>query len=156
MTVRLIRVVLVLAALPVGWYGLSLLWDMTGADKISIVVWLVGGLVAHDAVFAPACIAAGYGVRRILPQQWWPPVLAAASATLIMVVLSLPVLLPRSAALEAPGGNEAGTLLDRPYALSLAIAVVVIWVLTAVIVVARRRRSRAEDLAPGDGRELVR
>ncbi len=138
MIVRAIRVLLILAALPIGWYGLSLISDMMPADKMSILVWLIGGLIAHDAIFAPACIAAGHGVKRILPHRWWPPVLAASSATLILMLLSVPVLLPRSAAKMAPGNNESGTILDRPYGLGLTIALVIIWMLAIGLVVKYR------------------
>ncbi|SIR76758.1 hypothetical protein [Williamsia sterculiae] len=141
MTIRAIRLLLVLGALPIGWYGVSLIWEMNTIDKTSIGIWLIGGLIAHDAIFAPLCIAAGFGARRFLPQRWWPPVLAASAATLLLVLLAGPVLWPRSAATAAPGNNESATLLDRPYGLALAIAVLVIWALV-VVTIARGRRSR--------------
>lgn len=145
MIIRLTRLVLILAALPVGWYGLSLLWDMSAADKASILVWLIGGLVAHDAIFAPACIAAGHGVRAILPQRWWPPVLAGSSATLLLVLLALPVLYPRSTSQLPPGDEQSGTILDRPYGLGLGLAVLVIWALVVVLIVRHRTPSQSTD-----------
>lgn len=141
MTTRVIRVLLILAALPIGWYGLSLIWDMASADKISIFVWLIGGLIAHDAIFAPACVAAGFTARKVLPQRWWPPVMAGASATILLGLLAFPVMYPRPASKAAPGNNESSTILDRPYGLGLTIAVLVIWVLVIVMVVRNRRKA---------------
>ncbi|HEY9315717.1 hypothetical protein [Williamsia sp.] len=137
MTLRIIRLVLILAALASGWYGLSLLWDMPRADQLSIVFWLAGGLIAHDALFAPACIALGFAAKKILPQRWWAPVLIAASASLIVLILSLPVILPRSED-EYPSN---ATILDRPYGVGVLIALAIIWFLATVLVVQRRHRS---------------
>lgn len=149
MTVRVIRLVLILAALPIGWYGVSLMWEMTTADKTSIVVWLIGGLIAHDAIFAPACIAAGHGVKTILPQRWWPPVLAGASATLLLLLLAFPVMYPRPQSKMAPGNEENQTIIDRPYGLGLTIALFVIWALVIVLVVRNRHAPTADELAEG-------
>lgn len=137
MTLRLIRLTMVLVALALGCYGISLLWDMPRRDQISILFWLAGGLIAHDALFAPACIALGFGAKKLLPQRWWPPVSIAVFASLTMVILSLPVLLPRSP--EKTPDNA--TILDRPYGLSVAIALVIIWVLAIGLIVAQRRRT---------------
>lgn len=134
MTARLIRLILILIALGFGFYGVSLLLDMPRPDQLSIVFWLAGGLIAHDAIFAPACIALGYGGKKVLPERWWPPVLIAASASLIVLILSLPVVLPRSA--EKTPDNA--TILDRPYGVSVAIALALIWVLTVALVLIQR------------------
>lgn len=139
MTTRTIRLLLLLAALPVGWYGLSLLWSMPTADKTSVVVWLIAGLLAHDAVFAPLCLAAGHSARRVLPRRWWAPILAAASATTLMVLLSLPVVYPRSESTQAPGNAQSDTLLDRPYGWGLTIALVIVWSLTVALIAQRHR-----------------
>jgi len=148
MIIRIVRPLLILAALPVGWFGLSLLWDMSTTDKISIALWLIGGLIAHDAIVAPVCIAAGHGVKAVLPQRWWPPVLAGASATLLFLLLALPVLYPRSASMAAPGDDQSGTILDRPYGLGLAVAVLVIWALVVVLIVRSRSVSASEEVSP--------
>lgn len=138
MTLRLVRLILVLVASGLGFYGLSLLWDMPRPDQLSIVFWLAGGLIAHDAIFAPVCIALGYGGKKILPERWWPPVLIAVSASLVVLILSLPVLLPRSA--ERTPDNA--TILDRPYGVSVAVALALIWVLTVVLVLIQRHNGR--------------
>lgn len=144
MRVRIIRVILVLAALALGCYGLSLIWAMPRADQLSIVFWLAGGLIVHDALFAPACIALGYGAKRLLPQQWWAPALLAVSASLVVLILSLPVLLPRSP--EKTPDNA--TILDRPYGVSVVIALAVIWLLAIAVILVRRRGPGAVHQTP--------
>lgn len=138
MTVRLIRLMLVVVALGLGVYGLSLLWDMPRADQLSIVFWLAGGVIVHDAIFAPACMALGYAGKKVLPERWWAPVLISVSASLIVLILSLPVLLPRSAD-KTP---DNATIVDRPYGISVTVALAIIWVLTIALVLVRGR-SRA-------------
>jgi hypothetical protein len=111
---------------------------MPGPDQLSIVFWLAGGLIAHDALFAPACIALGYGGTKLLPDRWWSPVLIAVSTSLVVLILSLPVLLPRSP--EKTPDNA--TILDRPYGVGVAVALAIIWTLTiAVVLIQRRTRS---------------
>ncbi|ORM30590.1 hypothetical protein [Williamsia sp. 1135] len=139
MTLRFIRAILILAALALGWYGLSQLWAMPRADQLSIIFWLAGGLIVHDALFAPACIALGYAAKRVLPQRWWPPALLAVTASLVVLILSLPVLLPRSPD-KTP---DNATILDRPYGVSVVIALTVIWLLAVSLILARRRRPAA-------------
>ncbi|MBA4024320.1 MAG: hypothetical protein C0482_18355 [Gordonia sp.] len=144
MTLRIIRGTLVLAALALGWYGLSLLWAMPHADQLSIIFWLAGGLIVHDALFAPACIALGYGARKVLPQRWWAPALLAVTASLAVLILSLPVLLPRSP--EKTPDNA--TILDRPYGVSVVIALAIIWVLAIALILVRRRGPAAVQRTP--------
>ncbi|PXW31852.1 UNVERIFIED_CONTAM: hypothetical protein DES50_104261 [Williamsia faeni] len=139
MTLRIVRLCLILPALALGCYALWLIWDMPRPDQLSIIFWLAGGLIAHDALFAPACIALGFAAKKLLPQQWWPPVLIATSASLIVLILSLPVLLPRS---EDKYPDNA-TILDRPYGLGVLIALAIIWFLAVGLVLVQRHNRAA-------------
>lgn len=150
MTLRIIRLVLIVSALALGGYGISLVWAMPGRDQLSIVFWLVGGLIAHDALFAPLCIALGLSARRVLPQRWWIPTVLALAASLIVLILSLPVLLPR----PSDKYPDNATILDRPYGTSVVIALAIIWVLTAAIVMIQQRVTRPAPTTTGDGTSL--
>ncbi|WP_067528477.1 hypothetical protein [Nocardia uniformis] len=126
---------LLLAALGI-WLaamGVTDLLDMTRTDLLSIVFWFVGGILVHDAVFAPLCAALGVAAHRVLPARAWAPVACGAVATVTLVLIAVPVL--------APGGANADnpTVRDRPYALGLTIAVVTVWVLVAISTAASRR-----------------
>ncbi|MGJ0120995.1 hypothetical protein ACQ7HM_17470 [Williamsia sp. MIQD14] len=138
-----IRLILVLAGVGMAAYGISLLWDVQTADQISLLIWLAAGLIAHDAILAPIYTMFGHAGRRLLPSTVWAPVLVAGAATLILVLLSLPVLAPR------PDDKTPvnATILDRPYGLGLGIVVALIWVLAAVVATRNHRSLRRAPLS---------
>ena len=72
------RVVLVVVGVVLGAYGAVLLWDNPPVIIIRILVWALVGVVLHDLVFAPLCVALGFAGRRLIPGKWWPPVAVAA------------------------------------------------------------------------------
>ena len=59
---RLVRLLLGALGLAAGAYGAMLLLDLGGANLRSTLVWVVGGVVVHDAVLAPLTIALGAGL----------------------------------------------------------------------------------------------
>jgi hypothetical protein len=119
--VTAIRALLVLAGLAVGVYGALLVFDHPTQDVIRIVVWALIGVLLHDAVFAPVCVALGFAGRRILPHKWWTPVLVAGLLTVILVLLAIPVY-------SKPGLHlDNLTVLDRNYQAGFWIAVAVVW-----------------------------
>lgn len=143
-----VRVLLVLAGIGMAAYGVTLVTDFTPRDQLSVVIWAIAGLLVHDAVLAPTYSILGHAGSRLLPSTVWAPVLVATAATLVLVVLALPVLAPRPAG-ERPLNS---TILDRPYGLGLTIALVLIWVLAAAVAIrnhrsARRRGSPTEPSA---------
>lgn len=116
-----IRVVLLLAGLGVGVYGAVLLWDNSTEVIIRIVAWSLIGVLLHDAVFAPLCVAIGFAGRRILPHRWWTPVLVASLLTVVLVALAIPVY-------NKPGLHlDNLTVLDRNYQAGFWIALAVVW-----------------------------
>lgn len=143
-----VRVLLVLAGIGMAAYGVTLVTDFTPRDQLSVVIWAIAGLLVHDAVLAPTYSILGHAGSRLLPSTVWAPVLVATAATLVLVVLALPVLAPRPAG-ERPLNS---TILDRPYGLGLTVALVLIWVLAAAVAIrnhrsARRRGSPTEPSA---------
>ena len=133
-----VRVLLVLAGIGMAAYGVTLVTDFTPRDQLSVVIWAIAGLLVHDAVLAPTYSILGHAGSRLLPSTVWAPVLVATAATLVLVVLALPVLAPRPAG-ERPLNS---TILDRPYGLGLTIALVLIWVLAAAVAIRNHRSAR--------------
>lgn len=133
-----VRVLLILAGVGMAAYGVTLITDFTPRDQLSIVIWAVAGLLVHDAILAPTYSVLGHAGSKLLPSTLWAPILVATAATLVLVVLALPVLSPR------PAGERPlnATILDRPYGLGLTIAVVIIWVLAAAVAVRNHRSAR--------------
>lgn len=118
---NVIRVLLLLAGLAVGAYGAVLLWDNSTEVIVRIVAWSLIGVLLHDAVFAPLCVAVGFAGRRILPHRWWTPVLVAALLTVVLVALAIPVY-------SKPGQHlDNLTVLDRNYQAGFWIALAVVW-----------------------------
>ncbi|WP_228832630.1 hypothetical protein [Nocardia brasiliensis] len=133
-----VRLLLLVAGGWLGWYGITLLLDFPQADLISIALWFAGGILLHDAVFAPLCAAAGITARRFLPGVWWGPAACGAVCTVALLAIAAPVLDRGHAMPDNP------TVLDRNYLLGLMAAVVLVWVLVgaagAAKLVDRRRR----------------
>lgn len=117
------RAALVCLGVAAMAYGGWLLLSRESAGQVrEVLVWLVAGVVLHDAVLSPIIILAGWLAGRLLSR----PVAAAAAAVLVVLgpitLLAVPVLGRFSA-------NPANhTLLPRDYGwgwLSVAGATVV-------------------------------
>ncbi|MFW0797228.1 hypothetical protein AAFP30_25720 [Gordonia sp. CPCC 205515] len=135
---RTVRVLLIAAGVIACGYGAWMILHFSIADLVSVAIWLVLGLAVHDALFAPAGLVASQAIRRILPPRWARPILIGIAYTVVLVLLSLPVLLPRPAG-ERP---DNATILDRPFGLGLALAIAAVWVAVAVGALITRRRRR--------------
>ena len=115
------RVFLVVIGVVVGAYGVLLVMENSTEVIIRIVVWTLIGVLLHDAVFAPVCLALGFAGRRLLPSKWWTPVLVAALLTVVLVLLAIPVY-------SKPGLHlDNLTVLDRDYQAGFWIALAVVW-----------------------------
>ncbi|MEV0247309.1 hypothetical protein AB0H76_12020 [Nocardia sp. NPDC050712] len=132
-----IRVLLALSGLGLAWYGIDLFLDFTTTDLISVAFWFAGGILLHDAVFAPLCAAVGLAAHRLLPESWWGPALVGTVCTVTLLALAVPVL--------GRAGDAANpTVLDRNYGLGLVLAIAVVWILVGLAVVVSRRFRAAE------------
>lgn len=115
------RALLIAVGLALGAYGAVLLWDNPPVVLIRIVMWAAVGLVVHDFVFAPLCVAVGLAGRRLLPARWRSPVAVAALCTVVLAVLAIPVY-------DKPGMRpDNPTVLNRDYPLGLWISLAVVW-----------------------------
>ncbi|GAB91306.1 hypothetical protein [Gordonia rhizosphera] len=143
MTTRVIRVLLIIVGVLAIANGVALIWDFSRSDQVSIVLWLALGLIAHDAILAPVALGVAWLVRRVLPPDWWKPVLLALAYTNILLLLALPVILPR------PAGQypDNPTVLDRNYGLGLMVAIIAVWVGVFAVMVLPRRLGRSRPQA---------
>ncbi|WP_062997123.1 hypothetical protein [Nocardia mikamii] len=132
---NVVRGLLIAAGAACAAYGIELLLQMNTTDLMSIAVWSVGLLLVHDVVFAP--LSAGVGVmgRYLIPGPARAPVTIGAVATVVLAVVSVPVV-------GRAGAVANSTVLDRNYGVGSAVALVLVWAGVGVGVLWRRRRSR--------------
>ncbi|MGW0177900.1 hypothetical protein [Nocardia sp. NPDC003345] len=129
-----LRILLLLAGLALGGYGVTLLADLGPEVVREIALWSVVAILAHDAVFAPLCAAAGYGVGRLVPATRWGVLTCGAVCTVALLLVALPMLASPAT------GNPS--LLDRNYPAGLAVAVGVCWIAAVCGHLLYRRRAR--------------
>ena len=126
------RVVFIVLGLILGVYGAVLVWENPPVIIMRIVVWALVGVVLHDLVFAPVCVALGFAGRRLIPGRWWPPVAVAAFISVVLVFLAIPVY-------GKPGMRPDNmTVLDRNYPLGLSISLGVVWMCVLLYFLAMR------------------
>lgn len=134
-----VRALVGLLGVGVGLYGLVLLLDLGTDNLLATATWVVGGIVVHDAVLAPATIAvavlAGLLLRRRLPGAW----VGAAVVLATVTVVGIPVLGRFGARADNP------TLLDRDYAVGWAILAVACVAGGIMGTLVRRRAAAREE-----------
>jgi hypothetical protein len=139
---------LLLGALGVGGaaYGVVALLDL-GLDNLREAgIWLVGGVVVHDALLAPATIAVCFVVARGWRGSVPAPLVAGAVVLGTVTVVAVPVLLRLGAREDNP------TLLDRNYVLgwlALATLTVVVSVVATGVTARVRRKGGADGASAG-------
>jgi hypothetical protein len=141
-----VRGAAVLAGALASAYGVWLLLDLGWANTRSTLVWLIGGVVLHDGVFAPLVIVVALLVVRLVPRDRLAPWVVA-------FVILVPVTLAGIPELGRFGARaDNSTLLDRPYWLGWSVMVTLVVVSVLVGAVARRRtavRGGDDDTSAG-------
>jgi hypothetical protein len=130
--VSALRGLLIALGLAVGAYGVVLVLDNPTQIIIRIGVWAAAGVLLHDAVFAPACLALGFAARRILPRAWWSAFLVAGLCTVVLVLLAIPVY-------DKPGLQpDNASVLDRDYQWGFWVALAVVWAAALLYLIVNR------------------
>lgn len=127
-----IRVGLIALGVSIGGYGAVLVWDNPPVIILRILVWALVGVVLHDVVFAPLCVALGFAGRRLIPGRWWPPIAVAAFCSVLLALLAIPVY----GKLGMRPDNM--TVLDRNYPLGLWISLAIVWACVPIYFVVMR------------------
>jgi len=131
---RAVRWVAVVAGLVTTAYGVWLLLDLGWANTRSTLIWLVGGVVLHDSVFAILVMAVAVTARRLVPGDRLAPWVVASVILIPVTLAGVPELGRFGARADNP------TLLDRPYWLGwVVMATLVIGAALVGAVVTRRR-----------------
>ncbi len=120
--------------LAVMAYGAWSLREVDWADWPSLLVWLGGGVVAHDFLLAPVVVAVGVLAAGRLPDSWRAPAVVGLVVWGTVTVMAVPVLGRFGALADNP------TLLDRPYRTSWVVGTVLVVAAVAVAGLIRTRR----------------
>jgi hypothetical protein len=116
-----VRVALLVVGLLTIGYGVALVLEHPWPDILHIAIWAGAGVVLHDFVFAPLCVALGFAGRRIIPKRWWTPIGIASLCSVILMLLAVPVF-------DRPGARDDNhTVLDRNYPLGLLLSIAAVW-----------------------------
>jgi hypothetical protein len=112
--------------------------DFTSSQLVSMVTFLAGGVILHDAILAPITVGLGVLAARLLPSHFRA---AAAGAFLLWATLTVAFF----NVLSGKGGKpDNTTVLHRPYLLSW---LVLTGVLLGIMIVAAARRRRLQRAA---------
>jgi len=139
------RIALGLLGLAGAAYGAVTLLDLGLDNLAATVTWLVGGVLVHDALFAPLTIALWFVVSQLSGRRLPAAVVVGAVVLGTVTVVAVPVL----GRFGARADNS--TLLDRNYVLGWAM-LATLTVLVVAAAVAASRRGRGGDRGPGPGR----
>ncbi len=138
---RAVRLLLGAAGVVLVLVGVRHLLGTDLPALVSLVVWLAGGVLAHDAVLAPVVVLLGVLLLPRLPSCSRGPAVAGFVVLLSVSLMAVPVLGRFGARPDVP------SLLNRPYGvLWLAFAAVVL--LAVVVASLLRRRTPAARPAP--------
>lgn len=120
------RLVLAIPGVAALAYAATLLRDVPADAWGSVLTWLAGGVLLHDAVLAPIVVGLGVAASRWLPVPWRSPAVVALVCWGSLTLAAIPVLYGGGARPDNP------TLLDRPYVASwwLGSATVVVLVVS--------------------------
>lgn len=132
------RVVIGLAGIVLAGVGVYNLVTVSLSDAVSIVVWLAGGVLLHDFVFAMVVVGLGIWGATLLPRWLAAPVAAGLVVLVTVTATAVPVLGRFGADPTDPW------LLDRPYTAGWWAFAGLVAVTTAVGSIVVRRRTHGE------------
>lgn len=135
---RATRIVLLAGGFAMGLWGLWLIRDFRLDQLLSAMIWLAGGVIAHDGILAPVVVGIGVVLARITPRYARKPVTVGLIlwGTVTMAVANV---------LSGQGGKaDNDSILDRPYVSTWLVMTLVVLAGVAVMSSASRRRLKAE------------
>lgn len=100
----------------------------------SSLAFLLGALIAHDAVWAWLVAAVSVVLVRVVPRRVRPVVMGALAVSAVLVVVAVPVLTGEGRLANNP------SILPRDYGHGLLAALGCVWGVAAVVAVVRLRR----------------
>jgi hypothetical protein len=142
-----VRIAIAVVGVVLGAYGAWLLFSRQDLDQlVSAAVWLVVGVVLHDAVLAVVTLLLAAVVLRLLPGPARAPAVVAFVVLGSLTLLAVPVLGRFGAR------PDNATLLDRDYTTAWSVLAALTLVAVAVASVLRSRAGGTRGPRPGGRR----
>lgn len=132
----MIRLPLALGGIAAMGWGLWLMRDDGLERWRSQLAWILGGVIAHDALLAPLVVLVGVLAARSLRPRW------RSVATVGFIVWSTVTLAVANVLLPVGGRPDNPSLMNRPYVLAWIVFTAVVLSLVALAVLRRRHRER--------------
>lgn len=143
---RAVRVLLGLVGIGLAAFGVLRLLDLGGENLRAAGTWLIGGVLLHDAVLAPATLLVWFVAVRALGRKPPGPVIVGVVVLASTTLVAVPVLGRR---LARP---DNATLLDRDYVTGWFVLVgLTLAVVTLALLRETRMRRGGDDGGPGPG-----
>jgi hypothetical protein len=137
------------AAVGLAIVGFGVGGLLTHIDGPALTSWLkvfAGGLLAHDALFAPVVVLGSVLLVRVVPASVRAPIQGALIVSCALIAVAIPV----------AGGygrlaNNPSLLPSDAYGTRLTVVLAIVWAVAAIVAVAglrrRKRRSATTNLA---------
>ncbi|MBB1152438.1 hypothetical protein [Amycolatopsis dendrobii] len=146
------RILLALPGLAALAYGIVLFLDYAAPawpDSFTTVLWIGGGPIVNDAVFAPVAGVVGVLLARVLPQPWRGPVQVGALVTAVLGFVAFPLLWRAYGVPPKPGLHDGNAWLGLLATLAVVWSAVLVVSIVRIVWVRRRVaqkiRSRARS-----------
>ncbi|RZU53646.1 hypothetical protein EV385_5577 [Krasilnikovia cinnamomea] len=134
------RAVLVAAGLLVMTYAAAGALAEPGLNVFGVLLFMAGVLIAHDAVWMLAVLAAGAALARLVPPRYRPVAHVAAISAAALTLVAFPLVIGAGKAADNP------SVLPLPYGRNL---LVVLLLVACATLPACLRRARAGRPAAG-------
>lgn len=146
---KAIRGLLLATGLIMGLWGLWLMRDFSFEQLRSAGLWLIGGIVFHDAILAPIVVLYGFVHFKTIPGYARKP---ATIGLILWGTISAAVF----NVLSGQGGKpDNDTVINRPYLTSWLVLTVILALVVAVNIMLRRPREiPAESNGGRSGRDV--
>jgi hypothetical protein len=132
MAIRRVRIALILFGLAFMGLGAYVAWIWLSHKQYARVIeWLIGALIVHDGIIAPAVFVSTLIARR-LGDRIPAAVIALVQGALVIAGIVTLLFLPE--VLKKAIGTASSSILPQNYALNLALFYVVLGVLVALAV----------------------